>query len=166
MCQHLDSLNARLSQDLVLVVWSVVVSWSLSGHPTALPCSGTGVRWLSLPGPTGATESKVNSVANRQPLCVTSCVLCTRVRGRVSRSCATENTKKPARLEALFKLSVVTILRHLYRSHQNFCGLWVLFPIRHLVRHVLHLVRVLLVVSGVAIRLVHANASLFSFSVD
>ena len=33
VCQHLDSLKARLSQDLVFVVWSFVESWSLSGHP-------------------------------------------------------------------------------------------------------------------------------------
>ena len=36
---------------------------------------------------------------------VTSFVLCVRVRGRVSRSCATENSYTPPRLEALFKLS-------------------------------------------------------------
>ena len=53
---------------------------------------------------------------------VTSCVLCARVRGRVSRSCATENTYTPPRLEALFKLSVVAILRHLCRSLQHLCG--------------------------------------------
>ena len=47
----------------------------------------------------------------------------------------------PARLEALFKLSVVTILKHVCRSLQHFCGLWVLSPTRHLVRHVLHLVQ-------------------------
>ena len=40
-----------------------------------------------------------DSVAKRQPFFVllgnvTSCVLCARVRGRVSRSCATENTYK------------------------------------------------------------------------
>ena len=52
----------------------------------------------------------------------TSCVLCARVRGRVSRSCATENTYTPPRLEALFKLSVVAIFKHLYRSLQHLCG--------------------------------------------
>ena len=77
-----------------------------------------------------------------------------------------ENTCTPARLEALFKLSVVTILRHSYRSLQHFCGLWVLSPTRHLVRHILYLVRdlvgiSLLAVCTVAIHLVHANANLF-----
>ena len=38
-----------------------------------------------------------------------------RVRDRASRSCATENTNTPVRLEALFKLSVVFILSHLVR---------------------------------------------------
>ena len=90
---------------------------------------------------------------------VTSCVLCARVRGRVSRSCATENTYTPARLEALFKLSVVTILRHSYHSLQNFCGLWVLSPSRHLVRDLIELF--LLVACSVAVPLVHLNANLF-----
>ena len=58
-----------------------------------------------------------DSVAKRQPLLcvvgvVTSCVPCARV--RTSRSRATENTYTPARLEALFKLSVVTVLSHPY----------------------------------------------------
>ena len=38
---------------------------------------------------------------------------------RVPRSCATENTHTPARLEALFKLSVVNILNH---NHQISAG--------------------------------------------
>ena len=86
---------------------------------------------MSLPGHQCATESRVTLWQSANPCCVfvgvvTSCVLCARVRGLVSRSCATENTYTPARLEALFKLSVVTILRHSYRSLQHFCGLWVL----------------------------------------
>ena len=114
-----------------------------------------------------------DSVAQHQPFyllvrVVTSCVLCARVRGHVPCSCATENTCTPAGLEALFKLSVVTTLRHLYRSLQHFCGLWVLSPTRHLVRHVLHLVAMfLLVVGSVAIHLVHANTNLFlSLQID
>ena len=96
---------------------------------------------------------------------VTSYVPCARVRGRTSRSCATESTYTHARLEALFKLSVVAILSPSYHFHQIFCGLWVLSPTRHLVRHVLHLVRdlvemFLLVVGSVAIRLVYVNANL------
>ena len=78
----------------------------LSGHPrpsrVRAPCT-VGV----LPGPTRVSASRM-SVSKSQPLCVLvgdvmSCVLCARVRGRVSRSCATENTYTPSRLEALFK---------------------------------------------------------------
>ena len=101
----------------------------------------------------GVTESKDNPVTKSQPLCVlvgvvASCVLCARV-PRVLRdvlttecnSCATENTYTPPRLEALFELSIVIILRHLYRSLQQFCRFWVLCPTRHIVRHVLYFVR-------------------------
>ena len=97
---------------------------------------------------------------------VTSCVLCARVSrvlrdvkttGRVS--CATENTYTSARLEALSKLSVVIILSHSYHFHQIFCGFWVLFSTRHLVRDFIGLF--LLVVGSVAIHLVHVNANLF-----
>ena len=80
-----------------------------------------------------------DSVAKRQPLCVlvgvvTSCVLCARVLGRVSRPCAYEkeylhSCSTGSAVHALF----VAILRHLYRSLQHFCGLWVLCPTRHLV---------------------------------
>ena len=77
--------------------------------------------------------------------------------GRVS--CATENTYTPARLEALYKLSIVTILSHSYHVHQIVCGFWVLFSTRHLVRDLIGLF--LLVVGSVAIHLVHVNANLF-----
>ena len=101
---------------------------------------------------------------------VASCVLCARVprvlgdvltTGYISR--ATEIAYTPPRLEALFMLSVVIILRHLYRSLQQFCGFWVLCPIRHLVRHVLHLVRDLIDFPCLlfAIHLVYVNANLF-----
>ena len=89
-------------------------------------------------------------------------------------SCATENTYTSARLEALSKLSVVTILSHSYHFHQKkcCCGFWVLFPTRHLVRDVpsprsmrSHGI-FLLVVGSVAIRLVHADVDLFLFSED
>ena len=81
-------------------------------------------------------------------------------------SCATENTYTPARLEALSKLSVVTLLSHSYHSHQFF--LLRLYPkTRHLVRDVLHPVEMfLLVVGSVAIRLVHADVDLFLLSED
>ena len=60
---------------------------------------------------------------------VTSCILCARI-SRVLRdvkttgriSCATENSCTPARLEALSKLSVVTVLSHWYHFHQILCS--------------------------------------------
>ncbi len=102
-----------------------------------------------------------DSVAKREPFfvllgVVTPCVLCARVRGRVSRSCATENTYTPARLEALFKLSIVIILSHSYHSLQNFCGLGVFSPTELF----------LLVACNVAIHLVHAKCNSVSFSED
>ena len=39
-----------------------------------------------------------------------------RVRVRVSRSCVTENTHTPSRLEALRELSIVIILSHFHES--------------------------------------------------
>ena len=100
----------------------------LSGHPRPSSVEALVYRGCPCRDPPVCHRVQGDSVAKRQPLCVlvgvvTSCVLCARVRGRVSRSCATENTYTSARLEALFKLSVVTILRHLYRSLQHFCGL-------------------------------------------
>ncbi len=102
-----------------------------------------------------------DSVAKREPFfvllgVVTSCVLCARVRGRVSRSCATENTYTPARLEALFKLSIVIILSHSHHSLQNFCGLGVFSPTELF----------LLLACNVAIHLVHAKCNSVSFSED
>ena len=74
-------------------------------------------------------------------------------------SFATGNTYTPARLKALFNLSVVIVLSHSYLfqdSLQNFCRLWVVSPTRHLVRD---LIEPFLLV--VAIHLVHVNANLF-----
>ena len=71
----------------------------------------------------------------------------------------TENTYTPARLEALFKLSVVTILSHSYHFHQSFCGLWVFSPTRHLVRDLIELF--MPAAYSVAINLVHVSANLF-----
>ena len=168
------SLKARLSQDLVCVVLSAVVGRVVelvSGHLRPSSVEALVYRGCPCRDPPVCHRVQGDSVAKRQPFCVlvgvlTSRVLCARVRGHVSRSCATEKTYTPARMGALFKLSVVTILRHSYRSLQDFCGLWVLSPTRHLVRHVLHLVRdlveiFLLVVCSVAIRLVHAKTNLF-----
>ena len=50
---------ARLTQTCPLVVLSFVgrrVVEAVVGHPR-LPCSGTGVPWVSLPGPTGVPQS-------------------------------------------------------------------------------------------------------------
>ena len=131
-------LKARLTQTCLL---SCRVS--CCGPPTAFLRRSTGVHWVSLPGPTSAPHSP-RCLCGKAPTLlgvvvgvvgvVTSCALCV----RVPRSCATENTDTRARLEALFKLSVVAILRHLYQSLQH---VFVLSPSRHLVRHVLHLVR-------------------------
>ena len=86
-----------------------VVSWSFCRATHGLPCSGTDVPWVSFPGLAGthrcATESRVTPWQSANPCCVLllvcleSCV--------PSASCATENTYTPARLEALFKLSIV-----------------------------------------------------------
>ena len=130
---------------------SVVTSWSCRathGLPAYGPPCTVGV----LPGP------------KSQPICVlvgvvSSCVLSARVRGRVSRSCATENTHTPPRLEALFKLSVVDTLRHSYRLLQHLCGCsqkpFNLFD------------TFFLVVGSVAIHLVYVIANLFlSLKID
>ena len=126
---------------VVVCRWSFL--WSL-----LWPCRALVYRGCPCRDPPVCHRVQGDSVAKRIPwLCVligvvTSCVLCARVRGRASRSCATENTYTPARLEALFKLSVVTILSPSYRLLQHFCGLWVLCSTRHLVRHVLELVEI------------------------
>ena len=165
MCQHLTStINTCLAEStlvltLVCVVWSSVGSRGSCVGPPSL--SGTGVPWVSCLDEPVCLRVQGDSVAKRQPLCVlavgvvASCVLCARGRGRVPRACATENTYTPARLEALFKLSVVTILRHSYHFHQIFCGM------RHPVRDLIELF--LLVVCSVASHLVHVNVSLFLF---
>ena len=107
---------------------SWVVSWSLCRATHSLPPLR---HWCTVGVLAGthqcATESRLTLWQSANPLCVlvgvvTSCVLCTRVRGRVSRSCATENAHILARLEGLFKLSVVTILRHSYRSLKHPAG--------------------------------------------
>ena len=131
---------------------SEVVSWNWLWATHGLPCSGTGVRTEGVLAGNHrcATESRVTLWQSANPCCVlvgvvgvvTSCVPCPRVRGRTTRSCATENTYTPARLEALCKLSVVAILSPSCHFHQFFCGWWVLSPTCHLVRHVLHLVEI------------------------
>ena len=133
----------------------------VAGHPRP-SLSGTGVPWVSLLGPTGV-PTLLCVVAGVGV--VTSCVPCARVRGRVSRSCATENTYTLLELAALFKLSVVTILSHSYYFNHNFCGLWVFSPTRLHVRHLIELF--LFAACSVAIHLVHVNANLFlSLKID
>ena len=130
----------------------------VSGHPQPSSFEALVYRGCPCRDPPVCHRVQGDSVAKRQPLCVlvgvvTSCVLCTRVRGRLSRSCATENTYILARLEGLFKLSVVTILRHSYRSLKHLCGFWVLCPTRHLVRNFIACCR-------------RCRCKSFSFSVD
>ena len=125
------------------------------GPPTAFTVWAPVYRGCPCRDPLVCHRVQGDSVAKRQPLLFV-CVV----------GGATENTYTPARLEALSKLSVVAILSPPYHFLQIFNGLWVLSPTRHLVRHVLHLVRDLvdifsLVVCSVAIRLVHVNANLF-----
>ena len=115
---------------------SVVVSWRVtSGHPRP---SLFGHRCTVGVLAGRATESRVTLWQSANPCCVfvgvvTSCVPCARVHGRAPRSCATENTYTPDRLEALSKLSVVAIPSPSCHFDQIFCGLWVLPPTRHLV---------------------------------
>ena len=154
-------LKARLSQDLVCRLHAVAFAVH-AGPPTALPvghrCTVGVLAWTHW----CATESRMTLGQCANPCCVlfgvvTSCVPC--ARARTSRSCATENTYTPARLEALFR----ALSRHQSQSfvsfHHIFCGLWVLLPTRHLVEDLIE--KFLLVVCSVAIRLVHVNANLF-----
>ena len=88
------------------------------GPPTAFTVWAPVYRGCPCQDPPVCHRVQGDSVAKRQHLLcvvgvVTSCVPC--ARARTSRSCATENTYTPARLEALFKLSVVTILNHSYQ---------------------------------------------------
>ena len=123
---------------LVCVLSSVVVGRLRGGYvgpPTAFLRRGTGVPWVSCLDPPVCPRVQDDPEAKSQPFLlwllvvlgvVTSCVLCARV-SRVLRdvlttgciSCATENTYTPARLEALSKLSVVTILSHSYHFHRE-----------------------------------------------
>ena len=125
------------------------------------PCLSCWYRGCPCRDPPVCRRVQGDSVATRQPwLCVcwsrdVVCVPCARVRGRASRSCATENTYTPARLEALSKLSVVAIYSPSYHFDQIFCGLWVL----HLVQDLIEML--LFAVCSVAIHLVHANTNLF-----
>ena len=119
-------LLCRTFDSKLVVVWRSFVGGRLVelvvGHPRP-SLFGHRCTVESLPGPTG-----VPLWQSANPCCafvgvvgvVTSCVPCVRVRGRTSRSCATENTYTPAPLEALFKLSVVAILNPSYHLRQIF----------------------------------------------
>ena len=119
----------------------------LVGPPTAFPVRALVYRGSPFRDPLVCHRVQGYSVAKRQPI-----VVCCRSRGR--RVCLAlvlvvvhhahvqlRTLTHSARLEALVKLSVVTFLSHSYPFHQMFCALWVLSPTRHLLRHVLHLVR-------------------------
>ena len=169
-------LKARLSQDLVCVLSSVVVGRLRGGYvgpPTAFPVRAPVYRACPCRDPPVSHKVQGDSVAKRaNPSCVfvgvvgvvKSCVPCARVRGRTSRSCATDLHLLDWKRCSSSQSSPFSVFRIIF--HQNFCGLWVLSPTRHLVRHVLHIVRdlieiFLLVVCSVAMRLVHVNANLF-----
>ena len=175
VCQHLVAESTFVFR-LVCVLWLAVLMEVASGHSTAFPVGHRVYRGCPCRDPPGVPQSPVRLFGKAPTLLgvvvgvlgvVTSGVHCARV-PRVSRdvtttvcgSCATEITHNPARLEALVKLSVVTILSHSYHFHQIFCGfVGALSPNRHLVRDLIGLF--LLVVGSVAIHLVYANANLF-----
>ena len=109
VCVSTCFLKAHLSQRPCLchVVGGRLVEL-VSGHPR--PSSAEALVYCGCPcqDPPVCHRVQSDSVAKRQPFCVlvgvvTSCVLCACVRGRVSRSCATENTYTPARLDSQFK---------------------------------------------------------------
>ena len=128
---------------LACVLSSVVVGRLRGGYvgpPTAFLRRGTGVLWVSCLEPPVCPKVQDDLEAKSQPPTllgvdvgvlggVTSCILCARI-SRVLRdvkttgriSCATENSCTPARLEALSKLSVVTVLSHWYHFHQILCS--------------------------------------------
>ena len=69
------------------------------GHPQPSSVEALVYRGCPCWAPPVCHRDQDDFVAKRQPFfvlvgVVTSCVLCARVRGRVSRSCATENTYK------------------------------------------------------------------------
>ena len=134
-----------------------------------LPCRAPVYRGCPCRDPPLCHRIQGDSVAKRQPffVCVgvvgvvTSCV------PRVSRdvmttgcsSCPTGNACTPARLEGLFKLSVVLILSHLVRSIRTICT-------TSSIQDLLQSLRgfgcsLCTSVCSVAVHLDHANANLF-----
>ena len=128
MCQHLAStINTCLAEStfaltLVCVVWSSVGSrlvWATHGLPFRAPV----YRGVSCLDPPVCLRVQDDPEAKSQPIVVLVGVLRScddrvrvRVRGREKRVCVQLRVlTPPARLEALFKLSVVFILSHLVR---------------------------------------------------
>ena len=142
VCQHLVAESTFVFR-LVCVLWLAVLMEVASGHSTAFPVGHRVYRGCPCRDPPGVPQSPVRLFGKAPTLLgvvvgvlgvVTSGVHCARV-PRVSRdvtttvcgSCATEITHNPARLEALVKLSVVTILSHILIISTKFSvGLWVL----------------------------------------
>ena len=94
------------------------LSWSLSGHPRPSLSKHRCTVGVLAGTHRCATESRVTLWQSANP-CFVCCwsrnVVCVpSARVRTPRSCATENTYISARLEALFKLSIVTIVSHSY----------------------------------------------------
>ena len=141
-CKHV-CLDACLCP-VVCCRWSS--SWRLRRATHSLPPWRHQCTVCVLPGPTGGPpvcpRVQDDPEGKSQPflvwlfLCfgvVTSCVLCARASRVLSDvlttgciSCAPENTYTPARLGALSKFSVVTILCRSYHFHQYFFLLRVL----------------------------------------
>ena len=95
----------------------------LSGHPRPSRVRAPVYRGCPCRDPLGCHRVQDVSVTKRQPIVVVVgavmwCDRRVRVRARVSRSCATENTYTPAPLEPLLELSVVTILSHFHESRR------------------------------------------------
>ena len=102
---------------------SVVVSWLVVGPPTAITVWQPVYRGRPCRDPPVCHRVQSDTVGKRQRLlCAgwsrdvvrTMRSRSTCIKECVSRSCAPENTYTPARLEALVKLSVVTILSDSY----------------------------------------------------
>ena len=138
-------------------MWSVVLSWSLSGHPRP---SLFGHR-CTVGVLAGTHRCATESEAKRQPLLcvlvgvVTSCVLCTRVRGRVSRSLLLD-WKHCSRSQPSPFSGIRTVRSNISAGVGCFVQLVVLFD-----TFFISFEMFLLVVGSVAIRLVHANVNLF-----
>ena len=165
VCQHLVAESTFVLR-LVFVVWSVVLSWSLSGHPRP-SLFGHRCTVVSLLGPPECHIVQGDSVAKRQPLLcvlvgvVTSCVLCARVRGRASRSWQLRVLTlllgwKRCSSSQSSPLSGIRVRSNISAGFGCSVQLVVLFD-----TFFISFEFFLLVVGSVAIRLVHANTNLF-----